>query len=88
MQDHLRSSFREFFRRNSDHWIERGRHQEAGPQLVLQAFRRPVVHARGRIDREYALGSRRVDLLVIWPTAEEDAQERFVVECMLAKGGR
>lgn len=88
MQDHLRSSFREFFRRNSDHWIEPGRHQEAGPQLVLQAFRRPVVHARGRIDREYALGSHRVDLLVIWPTAKEDAQERFVVECKLVKGGR
>ena len=24
--------------------------------------------ARGRIEREYALGSRRVDLLIVWPT--------------------
>ena len=86
-QDHLHSSFREFFRRSSDHWIERGRHQEVGPHLVLQAFLHRVVNARGWIDQEYALGSHRVDLLVIWPTAE-DAQERLVVECKLVKGGR
>ena len=85
--DHLLSSFQDFFRRNSEHWIERARYQEAGPQLVLQAFLHRVVNARGRIEREYALGSRRVDLLVIWPTAEE-AEERFVVECKLVKGGR
>ena len=85
--DGLLSAFQEFFRGNSEHWIERAQYREAGPQLVLQAFLHRVVNARGRIEREYALGSRRVDLLVVWP--EGDGREsRFVVECKLVREGR
>jgi len=83
----LLAAFQEFFRDNSEHWIRRAQYTEAGPQLVLQAFLHRVVNARGRIDREYALGSRRVDLLVVWhrPDGETD---RFVVECKLLRSGR
>ncbi len=85
--DGLLSAFQEFFRANSEHWIERAQYREAGPQLVLQAFLHRVVNGRGRIERVYALGSRRVDLLVVWP--EGDGREsRFVVECKLAREGR
>ena len=46
-----------------------------------------MVNGRGRIEREYALGSRRVDLLVVWP--EGDGREsRFVVECKPVREGR
>ena len=45
------------------------------------------VNATGRIEREYALGSRRVDLLIVWPRGER-SEERFVVECKLVKDGR
>ena len=83
----LLAAFQDFFRRNSEHWVERARYKEAGPQLVLQAFLHRVVNGRGRIEREYALGSRRVDLLVIWPGPEGRAG-RFVVECKLLKDGR
>ena len=85
--DGLLSAFQEFFRANSEHWIERARYREAGPQLVLQAFLHRVVNGRGRIEREYALGSRRVDLLVVWPEGD-GSESRFVVECKLVREGR
>ena len=83
----LLAAFQEFFRRNSEHWVERAQYREAGPQLVLQAFLHRVINGAGRIEREYALGSRRVDLLVIWPGPGE-RESRFVVECKLLRSGR
>ncbi len=85
--DKLLAAFQDFFRQNSEHWIRRAQYTEAGPQLVLQAFLHRVVNGRGRIEREYALGSRRVDLLVVWP-GRDGGTERFVVECKLVKEGR
>ena len=84
--DKLLAAFQEFFRQNSEHWIQRAQYREAGPQLVLQAFLHRVVNATGRIEREYALGSRRVDLLVVWPP-ETGSPARFVVECKLVRSG-
>ena len=85
--DRLLAAFQDFFRQNSEHWIRRAQYTEAGPQLVLQAFLHRVVNATGRIEREYALGSRRVDLLVVWPR-EEGPEDRIVVECKLARRNR
>ncbi len=85
--DKLLAAFQDFFRQNSEHWVERAQYTEAGPQLVLQAFLHRVVNGRGRIEREYALGSRRVDLLVVWPGGQAGTG-RFVVECKLLKDGR
>ena len=85
--DGLLAAFQDFFRQNSEHWIRRARYTEAGPQLVLQAFLHRVVNATGRIEREYALGSRRVDLLVVWPR-ERGREDRIVVECKLVREGR
>ena len=83
----LLAAFQEFFRENSEHWVERAQYKEAGPQLVLQAFLHRVVNGAGRIEREYALGSRRVDLLIVWPSRAASAS-RFVVECKLLRGNR
>ena len=85
--DALLAAFQRFWRRNSEHWVERARYREAGPQLVLQAFLHRVVNGRGRIEREYALGSRRVDLLLLWPDGR-GREGRFVVECKLVREGR
>ena len=85
--DKLLAAFQDFFRQNSEHWVQRAQYTEAGPQLVLQAFLHRVVNGRGRIEREYALGSRRVDLLVVWPGGQGRVG-RFVVECKLLKEGR
>jgi hypothetical protein len=85
--DALLSAFQQFFREHSEHWVARAQYTEAGPQLVLQAFLHRIVNATGRIEREYALGSRRVDLLVIWPP-ETGRPGRFVVECKLLRANR
>ena len=79
----LLAAFQDFFRQNSEHWIRRAQYTEAGPQLVLQAFLHRVVNATGRIER----GSRRVDLLVVWPR-ERGREDRIVVECKLVREGR
>ncbi len=85
--DRLLGAFQDFFRENSEHWIKRAQYTEAGPQLVLQAFLHRVVNGAGRIEREYALGSRRVDLLVFWPRGE-GRNDKYVVECKLLRGSR
>jgi hypothetical protein len=62
----LLAAFQEFFREHSEHWVERFDYKEAGPQLLLQAFLQRIVNQGGRVEREYGLGRRRTDLLVIW----------------------
>jgi len=66
----LLAAFQQFFRENSEIWIERFDYKEAGPQLLMQAFLQRIVNSGGRIDREYGLGRRRTDLLVQWPMDE------------------
>ena len=90
----LLAAFQRFFREHSEHWIERFQYKEAGPQLLLQAFLQRIVNGGGRIEREYALGSRRTDLLIVWPpgrfgAAAEPAApaRRHVVECKILRGG-
>jgi len=61
--------------------MERFRYKEAGPQLLLQAFLQRILNAGGRIEREYGLGRRRTDLLVLWPIkADEPVFQKTVIE--------
>ena len=89
--DKLLTAFQSFFREHSEHWMGRFDYAEAGPQLLLQAFLQRVVNGGGRIEREYGLGRRRTDLLVVWPQAAESATEsnldRFVIECKVLHRG-
>ena len=76
----LIEAFQTFFREHSAHWVQRfERYHEAGPQLLLQAYLQRVVNGGGRIEREYALGRGRVDLLILWP--QGGRTRKFVVEC-------
>ena len=75
----LLAAFQAFFREHSEHRVARFDYQEAGPQLLLQAFLQRIVNGGGRIEREYGLGRGRTDLLIIWP--QDDRTRRFVVEC-------
>jgi hypothetical protein len=68
----LLQDFQQFFRENSEAWIQRfDQHQEAGPQLLLQAYLQRVINGGGRIDREYGLGRGRTDILLTWPYGPE-----------------
>ena len=76
----LIAAFQEFFREHSEHWVQRfDQYHEAGPQLLLQAHLQRIVNGGGRIEREYALGRGRTDLLIVWP--QGGRERRFVVEC-------
>ena len=87
----LLADFQRFFREHSEHWVERFRFREAGPQLLLQAYLQRIVNRGGRIHREYGLGRRRTDLLIEWPRPETAAPSRryrrYVVECKLLRDG-
>ena len=83
--DRLLTAFQGFFREHSEHWVARFDYQEAGPQLLLQAFLQRVVNSGGRIEREYGLGRGRTDLLILWPQGERT--RRFVVECKVLHKG-
>ena len=92
--DGLLAAFQRFFREHSEHWIERFEYREAGPQLLLQAFLHRIVNGSGRIEREYALGRRRTDLLIVWPPGGSEGAakvagpaRRHVVECKVLRGG-
>ncbi len=83
--DRLMESFQEFFRENSEHWVQRFDYLEAGPQILLQAFLQRIVNADGRIEREYGVGHKRTDLLIVWCVG--DAKQKIVIECKLRRKG-
>ena len=81
----LIAAFQAFFREHSEHRVQRfEQYHEAGPQLLLQAHLQRVVNGGGRIEREYALGRGRTDLLIVWPRGGRE--RRYVVECKLRRG--
>ena len=80
----LLEAFQEYFRENSEHWLKLFQYQEAGPQLLLQAFLQRVLNGGGRIEREYGLGRQRVDLFIRWP--RPGGEQRFVIECKILRG--
>ena len=83
--DGLIAAFQAFFREHSEHWVQRfDQYHEAGPQLLLQAHLQRVVNGGGRIEREYALGRGRTDLLIVWP--QGGRERRYVVECKVRHG--
>lgn len=60
----LLKAFQQFWRENAEIWTEKYEYREAAPHLILQAFLQRVVNGGAHIDREFALGRRRLDLCV------------------------
>ncbi len=77
----LMNEFQTFFREHSEHWVRRFQYQEAGPQLLLQAFLQRILNSGGRIEREYGLGRMRTDLLIVWPQGNQT--HKIVIECKI-----
>jgi len=73
-------AFTQFYRENSDIWLEKFDYKESGPHLLLMAFLQRVINGGGKIHREYALGRKRVDLLVEFHT------QRIVIELKIDRG--
>jgi len=75
--DALLREFQIFWRENSEIWEEKMRYTEAFPHLLLMAFLQRVLNGGGRIEREYAAGRGRMDLLVEYHT------KKYVIEIKL-----
>lgn len=72
----------QFYRENSAIWEEQFAYKESGPHLLMFAFLQRVVNGGGMIDREYALGRGRVDLLVHY------GKQRIVIELKIMRDSR
>jgi hypothetical protein len=68
------TEFTQFYRENSAIWLEKFAYKESGPHLFIMAFLQRIINGGGKINREYALGTDRVDLLILWKT------QRIVIE--------
>lgn len=62
----LLESFVDFYRENSSIWLDKFDYKEAAPHLLLMAFLQRVINGGGTLNREYALGTGRVDILLRW----------------------
>jgi DNA polymerase III delta prime subunit len=77
--DKLFKEFQKFYRKNSEHWLERFQYKEAGHQLLLMAFLQRIVNGGGRIEREMAAGNGRTDLAAFWKN------QVFVIEMKIKR---
>lgn len=77
------AAFTQFFREGSADWLSNFDYQESGPHLLVMAYLQRVINGGGSIHREYALGRKRVDLLIIWPA--QQPQQRIVIEIKIFK---
>jgi hypothetical protein len=78
--DSLFRDFQEFWRDNSEIWAERFEYKEAAPHLITQAFLQRVINGGGQILREFAAGSGRVDLCVVF------GGKRYPIELKIRRG--
>lgn len=67
--DRLLAAFLDFWRQHGQPLLKSAPYHEIAPHLVLMAFLHRVVNGHGVIEREYAIGSRRMDLLVRYGAA-------------------
>lgn len=78
----LLKGFQAFWRDNSEIWPERLQYREAAPHLILLAFLQRVINGGAKIDREFATGTRRVDICVTY------AGQRYPIELKLVRNDR
>ncbi len=78
----LLQAFVQFYRENSEVWLEKFAYKESGPHILLLAFLQRIINGGGRIHREYALGRKRVDLLLTWK------HQRYVIEIKVKRAGK
>jgi len=82
--DRLLDAFLAFWRQHGQPLLSSAPYHEIAPHLVLMAFLHRVVNGGGRLEREYAIGSRRMDIclrygpetlameLKVWRDGEKD----------------
>ncbi|WP_438016271.1 AAA family ATPase [Sorangium sp. So ce315] len=79
--ERLLEAFVAFWRQHAEALLASTPYAEVAPHLVLMAFLHRVVNGRGRVEREVAIGSGRMDLLV------EYGQDRLAMELKVWRPG-
>jgi len=72
--------FQQFWRENSDVWVERFQYKEAAPHLILQAFLQRVLNGGGDVQREMATGKDRLDLCIAYK------DKKYPIELKIHRG--
>ena len=78
--DFLMRDFQQFWRENSEVWVERFDYKEAAPHLILMAFLQRVINGGGDIHREMAAGRGRTDLCVLY------GDQKYPIELKVWRG--
>ncbi len=87
LMDRLLDDLVDFWREHAESFLGRQPYAEAAGQLIFMAWMQRIVNGGGYIDREYAVGSGRIDLLVRWPLADGTVQ-RFALELKVRRAGK
>lgn len=84
--DRLLEAFQRFWRESEEILLPNAPYAEAAAQLIFMAFLHKVVNGGGTIDREYATGRGRIDLLIRWPHPK--GLDRHALELKVWRDGR
>ncbi len=95
--DKLLDDFTVFWIEHSEHYLARQPYSEAAAQLIFMAYLHKITNGgeieerMSTVDREYAAGSGRIDLLIRWPMPAASLTsrevERFAVELKVWRRG-
>jgi hypothetical protein len=78
--DCLLHDFQQFWRENSEIWIERFQYKEAAPHLILMAFLQRIINSGGSVIRDMGAGTGRADLCLVYEG------KKYPVEIKLWRG--
>ncbi|MDR3088442.1 MAG: AAA-like domain-containing protein [Desulfobulbaceae bacterium] len=78
----LMRDFQQFWRENSEIWREKVEYKEAAPHLILMAFLQRVLNGGGHILREFAAGSGRTDLCLVYQG------QKYPIELKIRRGDK
>ncbi|MEV0620650.1 ATP-binding protein [Nonomuraea sp. NPDC050404] len=74
-----------FWREHGEVLIQQEGYHEAACQIILMAYLHRLVNGGGYLDREYAAGTKRLDVLVRWPCNGPDGKKLMQREAMELK---
>ncbi|MFI7143697.1 ATP-binding protein [Nonomuraea sp. NPDC050022] len=81
----LLEEFVVFWREHGEVLIQQEGYHEAACQIILMAFLHRLVNGGGQLDREYAAGTKRLDVLVRWPYTGPEGERQVQREAMELK---
>ena len=78
----LMQDFQQFWRENSEIWIEKFQYREAAPHLILMAFLQRILNGGGHIIREMAAGTGRTDICLVYQG------KKYPIELKIRRGDK